>query len=73
MNEITKVEMTYTPGEGARIDSQFENAGDELLLASMLVEIIAVRHGATNEQVTEMLLGMIDSSEPMHFNITEEI
>lgn len=73
MSEISKVEMTYTPGEGATLDSQFEDEVDELVLASMLVETIAIRHGLTNEQITEIILGMIDSSEPMHFNIIHDL
>lgn len=75
MGTVAKVELTYDEGQGANITSEFkDNDGAwEIILASMLVETIAVRHGMTINEVSETIVESIHDSGPSSFNITREL
>lgn len=69
MSVVAKVELDYTFGKGVRITSKSDNAAWELLLASMLLETIAVKQGITIEEAAEALTGSIGDSGPSHLRI----
>ena len=69
MSVVAKVELDYTFGKGVRITSKSDNAAWELLLASMLLESIAVKQGITIEEAAEALSGSTGDSYPLDLHI----
>lgn len=74
MKTLAKAEIVYTEETGGTLISEFEDEHglNEILLASMLVETIAVRQGLTVEETVDTLADCISENDPMRFNITRE-
>lgn len=72
---VAKAELHYGENKGAKITSTCSDDQTEweLLLASMLLETVAVRQGWTVEETAEILLGSIEETGPMQFNITRDV
>lgn len=74
MGIVAKAELDYNENDGVKISSTCEDDQTEweFILAGMLLEVVAVRHGWTTEETAEALVGSIKESGGSTMHITRE-